>query len=65
MGRSGEGCTGGQDALATEGGVGRSDLQMSPEAMLALANKAAELAVARIESLPRENAWDGSRSCRV
>lgn len=27
--------------------------------MLALAGKAAELAVARIESLPRENAWDG------
>ena len=27
--------------------------------MLALAAKAAELAVARIESLPRENAWDG------
>lgn len=27
--------------------------------MLALAGKAVELAVARIESLPRENAWDG------
>ena len=35
------------------------DLRMSPDAMLNLARSAAELAVARIESLPRENAWDG------
>ena len=32
---------------------------MSPEAMQALAGKAVELAVERIENLPRENAWDG------
>ena len=32
---------------------------MSPEAMQALAGKAVELAVARVENLPRENAWDG------
>ncbi|MDE3263596.1 MAG: aminotransferase class I/II-fold pyridoxal phosphate-dependent enzyme [Acidobacteriota bacterium] len=32
---------------------------MSQEAMLALAREAAELAVARIESLPDESAWDG------
>ncbi|MDE2852478.1 MAG: aminotransferase class I/II-fold pyridoxal phosphate-dependent enzyme [Acidobacteriota bacterium] len=36
-----------------------SGLQMSQEAMLALAREAAELAVARIESLPDESAWDG------
>lgn len=47
------------EAQAADGRAGRSDLHMSPEAMLALAGKAAELAVARIESLPQQNAWDG------
>ncbi len=32
---------------------------MSPQAMLALARKAAELLVARAENLPEEGAWDG------
>ncbi len=32
---------------------------MSPEAMLELARKAAELLVARAENLPEEGAWDG------
>ena len=43
-------------------GAGReagNGLQMSPELMLDLARKAAELLVARIESLPGENAWEG------
>ena len=34
-------------------------LQMAPELMLELARKAAELVVARIETLSGENAWDG------
>ena len=34
-------------------------LQIAPELMLELARKAAELLVARTETLPRENAWDG------
>ncbi len=59
MVQAGEPGKGEEDALADDGGTGRSDLQMSPEAMLELAHKAAELAVARIESLPGENAWDG------
>ncbi len=58
MAPTGEGGQGGE-AQAADGRAGRSDLQMSPEAMLALAGKAAELAVARIESLPQQNAWDG------
>ena len=37
----------------------RDGLQMPPERMLDLARKAAELLVARIESLPGENAWEG------
>ncbi len=59
MDQSGEGGRGGEAPRAADEAAGRSDLQMSSEAMLALAGKAAELAVARIESLPRENAWDG------
>ena len=44
-----------------EGGDGRveSDLSMSPEQMLALARKTAELVVQRIENLPGEGAWEG------
>ena len=34
-------------------------LKMTPDAMLDLARKTAELLVQRIESLPEENAWDG------
>ncbi len=34
-------------------------LQMPPEAMLALAQRTAELIVERIESLPEESAWEG------
>ncbi len=34
-------------------------LQMSPEQMLDLARKAAELVVERIDGLPKENAWEG------
>ncbi len=37
----------------------RSDLQMAPEQMLALARKAAELLVERIERLPGRDAWEG------
>ena len=59
MGRSEGGGAGREEARADETGIARSDLQMSPRAMLELAHKAAELAVARIESLPDENAWDG------
>ena len=36
-----------------------NSLQMDPGTMLALARKAAELIVARIDGLPGENAWDG------
>ena len=36
-----------------------NDLQMAPELMLELARTAAELLVARTETLPGENAWDG------
>ena len=36
-----------------------SDLSMSPEQMLALARRAAELLVQRIENLSREGAWEG------
>ena len=36
-----------------------NSLQMAPELMLELARKAAELLVARTETLPGENAWDG------
>ena len=36
-----------------------NDLQMAPELMLELAHKAAEFLVARTETLPGENAWDG------
>ena len=35
------------------------DLQMSPETMLELANRTAELIVERIKNLPEEHAWDG------
>ncbi|MDE2723107.1 MAG: hypothetical protein OXI59_06995, partial [Gemmatimonadota bacterium] len=42
--------------LSDETGNG---LQMAPELMLELAHKAAELLVARTETLPGENAWDG------
>ena len=37
----------------------RDGLSMSPELMLDLARKAAELLVERIEALPKENAWEG------
>ncbi len=42
--------------LSDEGGNG---LQMAPELMLDLAQKAAELLVERIQNLPEEDAWDG------
>ena len=48
-----------QGAQTEETGSGRSDLAMSPEAMLDLARKAAALAVSRIKNLAGENAWDG------
>ena len=35
------------------------DLQMTPEAMLDLARRTAELVVERTGKLPEENAWDG------
>ncbi len=35
------------------------DLQMSPDIMLDLANRTAELIIERITKLPDENAWDG------
>ena len=35
------------------------DLRMAPELMLDLARKAAEILVERIETLPRESAWEG------
>ena len=38
---------------------GYGNLSMPPEAMLDLANKAAELLVARSGNLPEEGAWDG------
>ena len=34
-------------------------LQMPPQRMLELAQKAAELVVARIANLPKDDAWDG------
>ncbi len=37
----------------------RSDLRMTPEVMLDLARRVAELVVDRIERLPEETAWDG------
>ena len=37
----------------------RDDLQMTPEAMLDLARRTAELVVERTGKLPEENAWDG------
>ena len=37
----------------------RDDLQMTPEAMLDLARRTAELVVERTRKLPEENAWDG------
>ncbi len=40
-------------------GKGCGDLSMSPEAMLELARRAAELLVARTEKLLDEGAWDG------
>ncbi len=51
-------------SISTEGeteseeGAG-SDLQMAPEQMLALARKAVELLVERIERLPGRDAWEG------
>ena len=36
-----------------------ANLSMTPEVMLDLARKTAELVVQRIEGLPEENAWDG------
>jgi aromatic-L-amino-acid/L-tryptophan decarboxylase len=44
--------------LPAEDGV-RSELQMTPERMLELAHKAAELVVQRIHNLPNEPAWKG------
>ena len=40
-------------------GEGGNDLQMTPERMLDLARKAAELLVERIVNLPGQDAWDG------
>ena len=40
-------------------GRSRSELDMTPEMMLDLARKAAELLVERIEKLPQGDAWDG------
>ncbi len=37
----------------------RSELDMTPQAMLDLAQKASELVVERIEKLPQGDAWDG------
>ena len=37
----------------------RDDLQMTPEAMLDLARRTAELVVERTGKLPEEKAWDG------
>ena len=37
----------------------RDDLQMTPDAMLDLARRTAELVVERTGKLPEENAWDG------
>ena len=53
-----------KSALCGEAGVHldarpTNDLQMSREQMLELGQKALELVVERIESLPGENAWDG------
>ena len=42
-----------------EADVASDGLQMSPEQMLDLARKAAELVVERIDGLPKENAWEG------
>ena len=42
---------------------GRSELEMSPEQMMASAQRAAELVIERIQNLPEEPAWrGGSRS---
>ena len=50
----------GNRGVENEAGSGEcADLQMSPEAMLDLARKAAELLVARTENLPEEGAWEG------
>ena len=38
---------------------GTGDLQLSPDEMIELAHKAAELLVERIRTLPEENAWEG------
>ena len=46
-------------AVADASSEVRDDLRMSPEVMLDLARKVAELVVERIEGLPEENAWDG------
>ena len=40
-------------------GRGQSELDMTPQMMLDLARKAAELVVERIEKLPQGDAWDG------
>ena len=49
----------GGERLADANAEIASDLQMSREQMLDLGQKALELVVERIESLPGENAWDG------
>ena len=50
----------GNRGVENEAGSGEcGNLQMSPEAMLDLARKAAELLVSRTENLPEEGAWDG------
>ena len=49
----------GNESAAGAGKEAENGLQMPPERMLDLARKAAELLVARIESLPGENAWEG------
>ncbi len=51
-----------QSEEAPEPGYGdevRSELEMTPELMLDLANRTAELLVERIQGLPEENSWDG------
>ena len=53
------GCQAAKSSAVEICGEVRDGLQMTPELMLDLARKAAELVVGRIESLPGEDAWDG------
>ena len=49
----------GNESGGEAGSEAYDGLSMAPELMLDLARKAAELVVARIEGLPKENAWEG------